>query len=171
MKLQFHMIRAQTHKGVTIQRSSTVPQINIIFSAVIVRRFKNMSPQSFMWMVRRVQSFLWPAALQDKPLRFQNDVPEHEQNIMPINFHTHCDTNLWFSSLSAGVMVFFCFRCSITAFCFITTWNTRRREMSEQTTCWRTEKIFTAWGEIVILMNKDHVHITHFNQRLAKMWI
>lgn len=32
-------------------------------------------------------------------------------------------SNLWFSSLSAGVMVFFCFRCSITAFCFMTTWN------------------------------------------------
>lgn len=34
-------------------------------------------------------------------------------------------TDLWFSSLSAGVKVFFCFRCSMTAFCFITTWNIR----------------------------------------------
>lgn len=29
--------------------------------------------------------------------------------------------HLWFSSRSAGDRVFFCFRCSMTAFCFITT--------------------------------------------------
>ncbi len=51
------------------------------------------------------------------------------------------NTNLWFSSLSAGVMVFFCFRCSITAFCFITTWNTRCSKRWEQT-MFQT----TAWG-------------------------
>lgn len=98
------------------------------------------------WWEKSVQ---WPRTLQYKPFALQNDTFDYMQNIIPTFPHI-LDTNLWFSSLSAGVMVFFCFRCSITAFCFITTWNTRRRQFV------RTKHMFNNRKDIYSVRGSGH---------------
>lgn len=127
-----HMRRNQRR---TVPHIMTLNNISVLFPFLwfIMLFQKHGATVRSVWWVRK--SFQWPRTIQNKPFAFQNDPFDYMQNVsLPSSRPQRRtpDTNLWFSSLSAGVMVFFCFRCSMAAFCFITTWSTRGRNMSEQ---------------------------------------